>query len=379
MPKRQTYLPWTEAELQILADGCRDGLAPEEIRARFMPHRSVESIRSKRSAAQCGSATLAKRGIIVGQTVRPVASYTPPSGPTLAEVFAPEGSADEDEDAFLARVTGSARRSIAKAVAQPHVRLRIASREAIAVSISSDWHVAPTGTDIDGLLAYAEYVASTPRLYAIGVGDLLDNPIKHRGGSVGQIADDLRLLDVIVGRFRGKLLGTTSGNHDDWSKVIAGTDHLQALAKRHRLHYAPDELLWVVEIVDPDDAETVTATYRIFTRHQWRRHSNLNPLHACWTWLQEQGANWDHVPDVLAIGHNHTAAHGCHQYAARDVWGLRMGAWQIDSAYARAKGFASYRATAPTVVMQPTQSRVVCFSDPEDAVRYMHGGTAAAA
>jgi hypothetical protein len=83
------------------------------------------------------------------------------------------------------------------------------------------------------------------------------------------------------------------------------------------------------------------------------------------------------VPDVLAIGHNHVAAHGAHQYANRDIWGLRMGAWQIDSSYARAKGFARYRATAPTVVLPATQGRVVAFSDVEDAVTHLRGKAAA--
>jgi hypothetical protein len=376
MSKRATYLPWTPAELVTLVEACREGLLIPEIQRRHFPHRTLDSIRHQMHKQQCGIRHLAARGVI--PMVRPVAEYRAPDGPTLAEVYAPEESADEDEGAFLERVRKSARQSIDKARGQRHATLRIASRAPIAVSLSSDWHVAPKGTDIDGLLEYAAFVADTPGLYALAVGDLLDNPIKHKGSNVAQIADDLRLLDIIVGKFRGKILGTTSGNHDDWSKVLAGTDHLQTLARRHRIHYAPDELLWVVEIVDPDDAEHVTARYRIHTRHQWRRHSNLNPLHACWTWLQEEGVNWEAIPDVLAIGHNHVAAHGCHQYEQRDIWGLRMGAWQVDSAYARAKGFARYRATAPTVVLPAAQGRVVCFSDPEDAVQFMNGERVAA-
>jgi len=378
MAKHTTYRPWSAVETQQLEDACAAGMLAPEIRAQHFPHRTLESVRTKMSLRRCGIMNRARAGLTI-QTVRPVASYAEPSGPSLVEAFAPDASADETEDVFLARVLGTARRSIGKAQAQRHARLRIASRGPVGISLSSDWHVSPRGTDIDGLLSYADRVAQTPGLYALCVGDMLDNPIKHKGGNVGQIADDLRLLDVIVGRFRGKMLGMTSGNHDDWSKTIAGTDHLQALARRHKIHYAPDELLWVVEIVDPDDAETVTATYRIHTRHQWRRHSNLNPLHACWTWLQEEGVNWETVPDVLAIGHNHVAAHGCHQYENRDIWGLRMGAWQVDSAYARAKGFARYRATAPTVVLPAQQGRVVCFSDPEDAVTYMSGERAVAA
>ncbi len=307
--------------------------------------------------------------------VRPVASYDgpDPDAAPLAEVFAPTASREESDDELLARILPHAARSVEKAAAQRHVTLRIPSDLPVALCISSDWHVSTTGTDVEGLLALADYVATTPGLYSIAVGDLFDNPIKHRGGSVGTVSDELRLLDIIVKRYRGKLLGTTSGNHDDWSKVMSGIDALRTMAHRHRIHYAPDELIWRVEIVAPHDMETVTAAYTIATRHQWRRHSNLNPTHACKTWLQEQQLNWETVPDVLAIGHNHVSAIGSEQYAGRDVHYLRMGSFQRDSSYARAKGFADFRATAPTVVLPPTQGRVVAFADPQDAVQHMRG------
>jgi hypothetical protein len=312
-------------------------------------------------------------------TVRPVARYEAPQGPGYAEAFAPEGSADEAEEAFLARMLGEAARSTAKAAAQRHARLRIAADGPVALSISSDWHVSAKGTHLQGLLEYADYVAKAPNTYAIGVGDLLDNPIKHRGGSVGGVKDELRFLDLLIGRFKGKLIGTTSGNHDDWSKVFAGTDHLKALADRHRIHYAPDELLWQVEIVDPTDPDTVTASYAIYTRHQWRRGSTLNPGHACWTWWQEEGPNWAVRPDVLAIGHNHVATVEQRSFAdLPPVWALRMGAWQLDSDFARAKGFGRYRPTAPTVVLCPRRERdVQCFSDYREAQSYIDGVRAA--
>jgi hypothetical protein len=269
---------------------------------------------------------------------------------------------------------GGAKRSVEKAAAQRHARIRLASDVPVAFALLSDLHASAKGTDLPAAWEFANFVAETPRLYALGMGDLLDNPIKHKGGHIEGVADELRWLDLFVGRMRGKLLGTTSGNHDDWTKVFAGTDHLLQLARRHRMHYAPDELLWVVEIVNPHDPDEVTATYRIHTRHQWRRGSALNPCHACWTWWQEDGMNWDGMPDVMAIGHNHVAAVESRQFEMRDMWAIRPGSFQKDSAFARAKGFARYRTTTPTIVLPPTRDeRVVCFADPHDAVQYMQG------
>lgn len=315
---------------------------------------------------------MARTSVFQPPLVRPVTQYTAPDGPTLGEIYAPEASAEETETAFLERMVSQATRSIERADAQRHVKVVLASDSAVAISLTADWHVAAHGTDLASLIAYADYVAHTPGLYSLGIGDLTDNPIKHKGGSVQTVLDELRMLDLLIGRFRGKFLGTTSGNHDDWSKVFAGVDNLLALAKRHRIHYAPDELLWLVEVVHPVTRD-VTATYRIHTRHQWRRGSSLNPAHACWTWLQEEGVNWETIPDVLAIAHNHNSVVESRQFAARDVWALRPGTFQLDSAFARAKGFGRYRTTCPTVVLPATQGRVQCFADPHDAVTYMRG------
>lgn len=354
---------------------AQEGYGLEEIASALQ--REWSAVRNLLNRRYGGWTALARDGI---PTVRPVAAYTAPDGPTMAEVYAPEASAEEPEEAFLSRMLGTATRSIEKAKAQRHARIRIASDQPVAFALWSDAHVSATGTDLGALLEFAEFAARTPNLYVLGMGDLLDNPIKHKGGNVGQVADDLRFLDLLVGRFRGKLLGTTSGNHDDWSKVLAGHDHLLHLAKRHKIHYAPDELLWVVEIVDPTDVDHVTATYRIHTRHQWRRGSALNPCHACWTWWQEEGMNWDGFPDVMAIGHNHVSAVESRQFEMRDMWAVRPGTFQKDSAFARGKGFGRYRATTPAVVLPPTRDgRVQCFADPEDAVQFMNGHAARAA
>jgi hypothetical protein len=374
MACRHQDRPWTAADFDALVAMRQDGEPAAVIATRL--GRTIQAVNNR-----------IQRGIRLGLLSKyhgdhrttitprdvPVGEYAP-EGPPVAQVLAPADQEEEDERAFLARVLRGADTSVAKAEAQRHATIRLASDQPVAITLSSDWHVAPQGTDLRGLLEYADLVRRTPRLYALAVGDLTDNPIKHRGGSVAQVSDELRLLDILVGRFGGKLLGMTSGNHDDWSKTLAGVDNLAALSRRHRVHYAPDELLWQVDIVSPHDPEDVTATYHLYTRHQWRRGSALNPGHACWTWWQEEGPNWGVIPDVLAIGHNHVAVVESRQFSERDMWALRMGTWQRDSAFARAKGFARYRPTAPTVVLHPDRSRrVQCFADPAAAVRFMNG------
>jgi hypothetical protein len=81
----------------------------------------------------------------------------------------------------------------------------------------------------------------------------------------------------------------------------------------------------------------------------------------------------------MAIGHTHQAVVESRQYEQRDMWAVRPGSFQKDSSFARAKGFARYRATTPAVVLPPTRDeRVVCFSDPEMSAQYVAGASVAA-
>lgn len=364
------YLPWSDDEIRIVADMTAARASAREIREGLAARgysRTTSAINQKRDELDIGPYRNPNA------TIRPVAEYTPPGGPQLVEVLAPEASRDETDDEFWARFLKASRKTVAKAAAQKYATIRIASDVPVALCISSDWHIG-TECDMDKLLTVARLVANTPGMYALVVGDQTNNPIKHRGGNVGAVPDELRALELTVAEFRFKILGWTSGNHDDWAKDFAGIDALKWLSTKHRIHYAPDELLYQVQIVSPHDPEDVTAEYLIATRHQWRRHSNLNPTHACKTWLQEQQMNWETIPDVLAIGHNHVAAICSEQFAGRDVHFLRMGSFQRDSSYARAKGFADYRPTAPTVVLPPTrEQRIACFPDPQDALQHMRG------
>lgn len=273
------------------------------------------------------------------------------------EVLAPLETDLEPENSFLSRVLQKTGGSVEHHKAERYARVRIESDLPIAISMSSDWHLTSTGaTDVQGLLDYADAIGFADRAFAVAVGDQIDNPIKHQPAATRDVPDDLRLLDILLGRFQGKMLGMTSGNHDDWTRTIVGVDNIKTMGERHAIHYAPDELVWLVEIVSPSDPETVTARWIIATRHKYFRHSNLNPVHACWRWLET--GNWPHdgkgasyLPDVLAIGHNHCAEVGIKTLERGTVIGCRMGSWQYTSGFTRAGGWTLQPPTAPTVIL----------------------------
>jgi hypothetical protein len=281
------------------------------------------------------------------------------------QVIAPEESAQEEMEAVWARSIIRTERKLAKERAQGLAVVRIMTDKPVALSISSDWHVTPSGAcDLPGLRAYAEAIRDTQGAFAIAVGDLYDNPIKH-SKNMDDVPDELMLVALLFGTFGYKLLGTTSGNHDDWTKQFAGIDALRWLTERERIHYAPDELVYLVELVDPKTQAT-TARYCIATRHKYYRHSNLNPTHSCFRWLEDRVGQWPQtedgaeiVPDVLAIGHNHVACCEERSMANKPIWGARMGPWQYTTGFGRAGGWKNSPPTAPTFILFPHRARPI--------------------
>jgi hypothetical protein len=135
------------------------------------------------------------------------------------------------------------------------------------------------------------------------------------------------------------------------------------------VHYVPDELIALVEIVAPG-TDRVTQRYTVALRHKYLYHSALNPLHAVDRWLERAVNEWPVddegrtlLPDVLAIGDNHVAHVGVKSTPRGDVVGVRMGAWQVSSSFARAKGFTRYASTAPVIIFHPTRRMLQAHAD----------------
>lgn len=280
-------------------------------------------------------------------------------------VYAPQESADPTAKEVWDAAEKRTSRDLAKARIQATALVQIMTDKPVALSISSDWHLRTKGAcDLAGLREYGEAIRDTTGAYAIAVGDLLDNPIKWEK-DVGEIPDDLSLLGHIFGTFGYKMLGTTDGNHDAWSRAFAGIDALKWLAEKERIHYAPDELVYIIELIDPTTQEQ-TARYVVATRHQYYRHSNLNPTHACFRWLEDRVGQWpvgsddgELIPDILAIGHNHVACCEARTFTNKDIWGARMGAWQLTSEHGRRGGWRFSPPTAPTFILYPHRAQPI--------------------
>lgn len=359
-------IPWSpeaEADLRARIDA---GLTARQAADRM--GLSLSAVQNK--LCGLGLRTQSVRGV---PTLTRVVSETPER-----VVYAPVESEEEPIESVWGRAVARTRGATAKGRAEGLALVQFVTDKPVAISISSDWHITSSGAcDLEGLREYAEAIQRTPGAYAVAVGDLHENPIKW-AKAMAEVPDELRLIDLIFGIFGAKLLGTTDGNHDAWSRLFAGVDNIRSLAERGKIHYAPDELVYVVEILDPRTRE-VTAKYVLATRHKYRRHSNLNFTHACWRWLEDRVNQWPMgedggtlIPDILAIGDNHVAAVESRATPNGPRWAARMGPWQTASGFGRALGFATSPPTAPTFILYPRREKPIGgFEDYRQALDYL--------
>ena len=171
----------------------------------------------------------------------------------------------------------------------------------------SDMHFGDPATDSKALKRDAEIIRDTPRLWCGYHGDGINNWI------VGKLAAlqrdevltfdaEVQLLAEWLRVLQGKLLWVVCGNHDNWTRKLAGFDLIRSLLSGVRVLYDRDEvrfsLVWGQR------------TIRYKVRHKWKYSSVFNPTHPIEVGWQRGGADFD----VGLGGHTHIGT------ACRPFW-----------------------------------------------------------
>lgn len=274
----------------------------------------------------------------------------------------PEYNVKYDAKRHWAAAESDSVERIHKVLTQGNVSITLPN-EVFAVSYISDQHLGPgTPCDMKRMREDAELIAETPGLYAISMGDGVDNHIKHRSAmlsSRSQPGEQYDLYEHYLNIFSPKILALISGNHDDWTKQFAGIDVVARIAKSNRIFFAPDEARIKIKVGSQN--------YRFAARHQYRLNSSFNQSHSVKQWLRLGMEDFD----VGGIGHHHEATIESHIYRGQKVWVLRPGSYQISSQYSRQLGYNNSIPTCPTLVCWPDSRKIVGFDDVRDASDYL--------
>lgn len=240
----------------------------------------------------------------------------------------------------------------------------------VGIAFVADNHIGAEGTDYRRMFAEAELMASTPNLYVVQVGDLVDNMIigklqRERMGTSITIPEEWALAKRYLELLGPKLLAVVGGNHDAWTQAMAGFDQLRQVLTtiRRGVLYDKNELSF--EVVAGG------AKWPLRLRHNWGYRSLLNPTHGI-----ERAFERDQTrPFLLGVG-AHTHVSGLvRQFNAGGRTGLAVqcGTYKCIDSYAQMLGAATPNGSTAIVVIFHPEHGMNGYDNLQAAVERLKG------
>jgi hypothetical protein len=240
-----------------------------------------------------------------------------------------------------------------------------------AIAWLSDLHLGSAGTDYAAIWADTQTIANTPGMYAAFHGDGIDNWVVGKLQAIqrGQAVNHTQ--EVIMFRhwletIRQKLLLVVSGNHDNWTKKMAGLDLIPTLLGETHVLYDPYEARIRLTCG--------TAAWDVLVRHQWKWSSIFNPTHGI-----EVG--YDRMTDSFDIGvggHTHigTLMRPFYRHN-KERLAVLTGAYKRIDPFSKEVGFAETQSNGCGAIIFFPDGKVWYNSDLKvaaDYLTYLRGG-----
>jgi len=237
----------------------------------------------------------------------------------------------------------------------------------VAITWFADLHCGDDDVDYPRMEREIGIVRDTPGMYAGLVGDGVENFILAVFASVRlnasfTIPEEWALFQKVLELLGPKLRIVVSGNHDWWTKKLAGIDYFRQVVAG----ISPDVLY------DTDDCELTIKVGEMEVptrvRHEWKGSSIYNPSHGI-----ERTAKWDQG-FLLGVGAH---LHECgvprkFNAAGRNGLAVMCGSYKRSDSFARRKGFPKQNeSTAITVIFDDETNSMTGFDNLEFAARFM--------
>ena len=243
------------------------------------------------------------------------------------------------------------------------IRIKIKESKPIAIGAISDEHIGGV-CEYDAMKETARIVKETEGFFSIHAGDGMDNHIKIFSAVLAsdmKPSKQLALYEHYLSMFgEESILCLLSGNHDLWTKKVAGIDCIKALAASKKILYHPEELRLIIELGDQE--------YRFLVRHKARFNSVFNKAHS-------HAQNWrlgDWNFDVAIFAHTHS--HVCSSFDGHGLprWAMRPASFQVYSSYAEEEGFHGTRdVRCPAVILYPDRREIEGIQTIGKAARWL--------
>lgn len=255
--------------------------------------------------------------------------------------------------------------SYSESRALSEAKITITTERPIGIVFMSDFHLGATGTDAKALREDVELIGSCDQLRVYVGGDGIDNFVipalahAHRDGSLVTIEMQYLLFQSIIKKLLPQLLAVGTGNHDAWTKRMAGVEAmLYGLRNVPVLHTKEDTYL---------DLTVGNQSYLIYRKHRPPRTSQLNDGHG----VQHQFRFGERPFDIGVMEHHHTPHISSFFGHGEMRWAVRTGSYKVKDSFAREFGFQNSRIGTPVMVLFPYRKTVIPFMSVPDAIDFL--------
>ncbi|MCC6382639.1 MAG: hypothetical protein IT304_09010 [Dehalococcoidia bacterium] len=225
----------------------------------------------------------------------------------------------------------------------------------VALAFTGDWHLGARGVDYAALDASLEQIATTPGLYAVGMGDYFEGVNIHVKASPSLYSgvynngdEQERAVRMRADVLRRKWVAFLSGNHDEWVYRHAGLSRCDKIAQDLGCaHFGEGGGTIYVHLGDQ--------RYAVGVRHKFGGRGATVPRRMIDEWPE-----WERL-HVAVMAHLHFNEIQRVSRNGGRVWALRSGAFKTEDDYAAALGFVPEIGT-PIAIFYPDEERVVAFA-----------------
>ncbi|MBI5035579.1 MAG: hypothetical protein HZB51_34235 [Chloroflexi bacterium] len=165
----------------------------------------------------------------------------------------------------------------------------------------ADVHLGHPGVNIVRFLEELRLIRETPGMWAFAVGDMVENMIlpklvNNRFNGELKPTYEWKLLRYVMEIIAPKLIGATSGNHENWIEALTGIPYFHEIVKQT----APQVLYNTNDI--QFDCYVEGANFPVRIRHKWLYKSKYNATHGI-----EDAWRFDHGFKIGVGAHTHTS------------------------------------------------------------------------
>jgi hypothetical protein len=222
----------------------------------------------------------------------------------------------------------------------------------IAIAFIADFHIGHEGVDYKRLKYDMSVLAHTDNMYAMFLGDSIDNfidPVKHPEAVINAVSPpkhQLYMLQHLLHTFKNpgeKLLLVTKDNHvTERLKKACGIDWSNKLWDDYNIFYGGEEIIATLNVGKTQ--------YKFAVRHRYRGGSKNNLTMGCKNLLKE-GKYGD--VDLIALGHKHEGATEIFHYRGIPRVAVQASTYKLFDPYAKKLGFDDPNVFMPCVILCP--------------------------